>query len=95
MGTLQKNDPVIFGGKLSEKHRYVRGYITEDNRYLVISASTSTSGNKLFIKDLTEENSTLKTVVGHFDSDTYLIQNTIPSYIWLRILMHQIKNWSP
>lgn len=76
LGTLQKNDPVIFGGKLSEKHRYVRGYITEDNRYLVISASTSTSGNKLFIKDLTEENSTLKTVVGHFDSDTYLIQNT-------------------
>jgi prolyl oligopeptidase len=75
LGTLQKNDPVIFGGKLSEKHRYVRGYITEDNRYLVISASTSTSGNKLFIKDLTEENSTLKTVVGHFDSDTYLIQN--------------------
>ena len=76
LGTLQKNDSVIFGGKLSEKHRYVRGYITEDNRYLVISASTSTSGNKLFIKDLTEENSTLKTVVGHFDSDTYLIQNT-------------------
>jgi len=76
LGTLQKNDPVIFGGKLSEKHRYVRGYITEDNRYLVISASTSTSGNKLFIKDLTEENSTLKIVVGHFDSDTYLIQNT-------------------
>jgi prolyl oligopeptidase len=75
LGTLQKNDPVIFGGKLSEKHRYVRGYITEDNRYLVISASTSTSGNKLFIKDLTEENSTLKIVVGHFDSDTYLIQN--------------------
>ena len=76
LGTLQKNDPVIFGEKLSEKHRYVRGYITEDNRYLVISASTSTSGNKLFIKDLSQENSKLKTVVGHFDSDTYIIQNT-------------------
>jgi prolyl oligopeptidase len=76
LGTLQKNDPVIFGQKTAEKHRYVRGYLTEDDRYLVISASTSTSGNKLFIKDLANDGEKLKTIVDHFDSDTYVVKNS-------------------
>lgn len=75
LGTPQKSDKVIFGGTPAEKHRYVGGYLTEDDRYLVITASTSTSGNKLFIKDLTKKNSKLITVVGNFNSDTYVIDN--------------------
>ena len=75
LGTSQKNDAVIYGEKTSEKHRYVRGYLTEDNTYLIISASTSTSGNKLFIKDLSAENSDLITVIDNFDSDTSVIEN--------------------
>ncbi|MDG1402280.1 prolyl oligopeptidase family serine peptidase [Polaribacter sp.] len=75
LGTSQKNDVVIFGEKASEKHRYVSGYLTEDHTYLIISASTSTSGNKLFIKDLSAENSELITVIDNFDSDTSVIEN--------------------
>ena len=75
LGTSQKNDPVIFGGIPSEKHRYVGGYITEDNKYLVITASVSTSGNKLFIKDLSNPNSKLITVLDHTKSDSYVIDN--------------------
>ena len=75
LGTPQENDLVIFGEIEAEKHRYVSGYLTEDDRYLVISASTSTSGNKLFIKDLTKKNSNLISVIAHFDSDTYVIDN--------------------
>ncbi len=75
LGTPQKNDPVIFGGTPAEKHRYVGGYLTEDDRYLVISASVSTSGNKLFIKDLTKKNSKLVAVLDNVDSDTYVIDN--------------------
>ena len=75
LGTPQENDLVIFGEIEAEKHRYVSGYLTEDDRYLVISASTSTSGNKLFIKDLTKKNSNLISVIDHFDSDTYVIDN--------------------
>jgi len=75
LGTSQKNDVVVFGEKASEKHRYVSGYLTEDSRYLMISAATSTSGNKLFIKDLSEENSKLKSVINNFDSDTYVAEN--------------------
>jgi len=75
LGTAQKDDPVIFGGTEAEKHRYVGGYVTEDDRYLVISGSVSTSGNRLFIKDLTKPNSKLVTVLDHTDSDTYVIEN--------------------
>ncbi|WP_299054578.1 prolyl oligopeptidase family serine peptidase [uncultured Polaribacter sp.] len=75
LGTSQQQDVVIYGEKSSEKHRYVGGSVTEDNRYLIISASTSTSGNKLFIKDLSNKNAPLKTIINNFDSDTYVVKN--------------------
>ncbi len=75
LGTLQKDDKLIFGGIPAEKHRYVGGYLTEDHRYLVITASISTSGNKLYLKDLTDPNSKLVTVLDHTESDTYIIDN--------------------
>ena len=75
LGTAQKDDAVIFGATPEQKHRYVGGSVTEDNRYLLISGSVSTSGNRLFIKDLTKANSPLITVLDHTDSDTYLIEN--------------------
>ena len=75
LGTSQKNDQVVFGATAAQKHRYVGGSLTEDDRYLIISASTSTSGNKLFIQDLTKKNSALIPVINNFDSDTYVIDN--------------------
>jgi len=73
LGTSQKNDPIIFGEK--EKRRYVGGSVTEDGKYLVISASISTSGNELYIKDLSNPNSKIVTVVDHFDNDTSVLDN--------------------
>ncbi|TYP77015.1 prolyl oligopeptidase family serine peptidase [Aquimarina intermedia] len=75
LGTAQKDDQLVFGGTPEEKHRYVNGQVTEDNMYLLISASISTSGNKLFLKDLSKPNSKLVTILDHTDSDTYLIDN--------------------
>lgn len=75
LGTAQQNDELIFGGTPEEKHRYIGASVSEDNRWLQISASTSTSGNKLFIKDLSKPNSKLVTVLDHTDSDTYIIDN--------------------
>jgi len=75
LGTSQKEDQLIFGGTEAEKHRYVGGYVTDDNRYLVITASISTSGNKLFIKDLTIPGSKLITILDNDNSDTYVIDN--------------------
>ncbi len=75
LGTSQKEDQLIFGGTPSQKHRYIYGSVTEDDRYLLISPRVSTSGNKLYIKDLTQPNSKLVEIIGNTDSDTYLIEN--------------------
>jgi prolyl oligopeptidase len=75
LGTSQKEDKVIFGGIPSEKHRYVFGTLTEDYRYLVISAQISTSGNKLFIKDVSNPNGKLITILDTVKSDTQVIDN--------------------
>jgi prolyl oligopeptidase len=75
LGTKQSEDNVIFGGTDAEKHRYIGGYVTEDDRYLLVSAAVSTSGNKLFIKDLTKPDSPLVTVLDHTDSDTQVIES--------------------
>ncbi|MCK5441103.1 MAG: S9 family peptidase [Maribacter sp.] len=75
LGSQQKEDMLVFGGKPEEKHRYVFGRVTEDNNYLVISASNSTSGNKLFLKALSKANSTLVTILDHTETDSYIIEN--------------------
>jgi prolyl oligopeptidase len=73
VGTSQSDDKVIFGA--DKVRRYVSGYVTEDERYLIITASISTTGNELYIKDLTKEDSDIKTIVGNFDNDHYIIDN--------------------
>ncbi|WP_298893776.1 prolyl oligopeptidase family serine peptidase [uncultured Psychroserpens sp.] len=75
LGTSQKDDKLIFGGTPAEKHRYIGAGVTENDDYLIITASVSTSGNKLFIKDLTKPNSPLVTILDNTDSDTYIIEN--------------------
>jgi len=75
LGTPQSSDKVIYGATPAEKHRYIGAGVSEDERYLILTASVSTSGNKLFIKDLTDPNGQLITVQGDTDSDTYPITN--------------------
>ncbi|TDW49923.1 prolyl oligopeptidase [Flavobacterium sp. 270] len=72
LGTPQKNDKVIFGA--DQKRRYVNGYVTEDDHYLIISAANSTYGNELYIKDLTKSNSPITTIVDNFNSDNSIIE---------------------
>jgi prolyl oligopeptidase len=75
LGTPQKQDELIFGGRPHEKHRYIGASVTEDQTYLVISASTSTSGNKLFIQNLKDPNGLLIAVVEDTKSDNSIIEN--------------------
>src|SRR5690606_22508927 len=46
LGTSQSEDKLIFGGSETPR-RYIGGYLTEDNRFLVITAANSTTGNEL------------------------------------------------
>lgn len=73
LGTKQSDDILVFGG--DKKRRYVGGSVTEDGRYLIITASVSTTGNELYIKDLHNPGSGIKTLVSNFDNDHYLIYN--------------------
>ena len=73
LGTSQKSDKVIFGE--SVKRRYVSANVTEDERFLVITAATSTSGSELYIKDLSNPNSTIVTIMNHFDNDSQVLDN--------------------
>ncbi|CAL68291.1 prolyl oligopeptidase family serine peptidase [Christiangramia forsetii] len=75
LGTAQSEDKVIFGESADQKHRYVGGGVTEDDRYLTISARNSTSGGKLFLMDLTKKNPELVTILDNEDTDTYVLKN--------------------
>ncbi len=73
LGTPQSEDKVVFG--LDKKRRYIGGSVTEDDKYLIITAANSTYGNELYIKDLTNPNSKIVTLVDNFDNDHYVIEN--------------------
>jgi prolyl oligopeptidase len=73
LGTSQADDKVVFGADIIR--RYVGGYVTEDSRYLVVTAAISTTGNELYIKDLKKPGSKFLVIVGNFDSDNYVIDN--------------------
>jgi prolyl oligopeptidase len=49
--------------------------VNEDNRYLLVSAAVSTSGNKLFIKDLTQPDIQFIPIVADTDSDVDLVDS--------------------
>ncbi len=75
LGTAQSEDTLVFGGIDAEKHRYVSGEVTKDGKYLLVYASVSTSGNKLFIKDLTKADAPLVEAIDNTDSDTYMVSS--------------------
>ena len=75
LNTPQSEDKIIYGAKPEEKHRYAGAYVTEDQNYLVITLQNSTYGNKLLIKELSNKEAGLITVLDHFDSETYVVEN--------------------
>ncbi|MEO0436429.1 MAG: prolyl oligopeptidase family serine peptidase [Pseudomonadota bacterium] len=75
IGSSQDDDELVFGGAAEQRHRYVSAKVTEDDRYVLISAANTTTGNKLFLIDLAESKSALKTVVADEESDTRLVDN--------------------
>ncbi|MDN4165501.1 prolyl oligopeptidase family serine peptidase [Cytophagales bacterium LB-30] len=85
VGTPQSEDVLIFGGD-KQPRRYIGASLTEDERFLVISAATSTSGNELYIQDLSQENSPIVTVVDNFENNHYVLANEGD-----RLLIH--TNW--
>ena len=73
IGTRQSEDKLIFGGTPEEKNRYVGGYVSNDENYLIIRGEETTSGGKLWLKDLRKPNSPLITVLNDYSSDTFVL----------------------
>ena len=75
INTNQNEDLVIFGDKEEEKRRYVGGYVTEDDKYLIIQGANSTSGNDLYLIELESDDKELVHILSDMSSDTYLLNN--------------------
>jgi prolyl oligopeptidase len=74
LGTKQSLDALIFGGE-KQPRRYIGAGLTEDERFLIISAATSTTGNELYAQDLKDPKGKLVTIVGNFDNDHNVVDN--------------------
>lgn len=74
LGTPQSQDELVFGGAETPR-RYIFGDVTEDERWLVIGAAVSTSGNELYIKDLSKPGAPIVPVVDNFDNEHNLVHS--------------------
>jgi len=72
LNTPQSEDKLIFGGS-AQPRRYIGGYLTEDEQYLVISAANATSGNELYIQDLAQTGSTIIPIVNNMEKEHYVL----------------------
>jgi prolyl oligopeptidase len=86
LGTTQKDDQLVFGGDKTPR-RYISAGLTEDERFLMINASNSTSGTELYIKDLSKPGSAIIPVVDNFDSDNYILDN-VGSKLYIYTNLH-------
>lgn len=74
LGTPQSEDRFVFGGD-RQPHRYIGAYLTEDQHYLVITAAETTTGNELYIQDLTQPGAPVQPVVTGYSSEQYVADN--------------------
>ena len=72
LGTPQSEDKLIFGGEATPR-RYIGGYVTENQQYLVVSAANATYGNELYIQDLTKSNAPIVPIVTGFENEQEVV----------------------
>ena len=68
LGTPQKSDKLIFGGEKTPR-RYIGSEVTEDQKYLIISAANATYGNELYIQNLMEEDAPIRRITKGFENE--------------------------
>lgn len=74
LNTAQADDELIFGGAATPR-RYIGARLTEDERYLVVSAANATSGNELYIQDLSNPDAGFVTVVDNMEKNHTVVDN--------------------
>ena len=75
LGEPQSNDEFVFGGDV-QPNRYIYSFVTEDQNYLVISAATTTSGNKIYVKNLGSPDNSFIEIQNNYLSEFNYVYNT-------------------
>lgn len=74
VGTEQRMDKLVYMDKEHALRNYGAG-TTEDEMYLLLSASEASSGNSLMIKNLKNKSAEWKTVVADFENEYSVVDN--------------------
>lgn len=72
VGTSQTDDELIY--EPENEKAGANGYLTENDRFLVVHISEGTSGNKLLVQDLTTKNGFVS-VIDHLDNDHWVVDS--------------------
>ncbi len=72
LGTKQKEDKLIIGGE-DFKRRYMSVSVSDDQRFLILSASNTTNGNELYIKDLKKKKTDWVAIQKGFDNNSHVL----------------------
>lgn len=74
IGEPQSNDKLIYEDR-AHPLRNFSAQVTEDEKYLLIYGSESTSGNSLMVKSLNEDSAPYKIISDNFENDFSVIDN--------------------
>ncbi|MFN3528745.1 MAG: prolyl oligopeptidase family serine peptidase [Bacteroidia bacterium] len=74
LGSQQAEDVLVFGGD-QQPRRYIAGYLTEDERFIVITAANATYGRELYLQDLSKPNNKIETLVSGFENEHSIIHH--------------------
>ena len=74
IGSPQSADQLIFGGGKTPR-RFIGAGLTEDERFLIISASNSGSGNELYVRDITNPKASLVKIIDNFENNHGVIES--------------------
>ncbi|MBX2961502.1 MAG: S9 family peptidase [Cyclobacteriaceae bacterium] len=75
VNTPQSTDEIIYDGGLQNPQRRAGAYLTEDERFLILTTSISTTGNELYVLDLSKPKSTFISAVTNFNNNHSVIDN--------------------
>lgn len=74
LGTPQSRDELIYENPEFPLRNYYAS-VTEDERFLIINESETTSGNAFYVKDLNKRNSGFVQIIEGFDKDYSVLDN--------------------
>lgn len=74
LGDPQSKDVLVYEDK-QHPLRNFGAYVTDDERFLIVAGTESTSGNSLMVKDLSKQNAQFVTIIDNFEKDYDVIDN--------------------